>query len=155
MLGTTHGHQMTECQNEFGFEKCLEWLKKTFHYLIILEEWSEKHGNSVGEQYAMKSNVQWRNVGTSEKPEYETFTGPVNFPGHNGTIRTHDRNAPPMYEYGPFENQEAREKQMTRNIKAEMEGFDCGLYICGLAHTHSMFSKLRAVGFTVTAYSWL
>ena len=60
-----------------------------------------------------------------------------------------------MDEYGPFESQDAREDQMADNIRVEMENFETGLFIVGLAHVHSMFSKLRALGLSVTAYVWL
>jgi hypothetical protein len=60
-----------------------------------------------------------------------------------------------MDEYGPFENQEARENRMAKNIGAEMENYETGLFIVGLAHLHSIVGKLRTSGFKVTAFSWL
>ena len=60
-----------------------------------------------------------------------------------------------MDEYGPFEKQEAREDQMAKNVQMEMKNYETGLFILGLAHLHSIFSKLRVLGFSVTAYAWL
>jgi hypothetical protein len=63
--------------------------------------------------------------------------------------------APPLSEYGPFENQEAREDRMAKNVQSAMEKYQTGLFLLGLAHLHSMIGKLRALGFKVTAFSWL
>ena len=58
-------------------------------------------------------------------------------------------------EGGPFDKQEARENQMAKNVQTEMESYEAGLFILGLAHLHSVFSNLWALGFKVTGYSWL
>jgi hypothetical protein len=60
-----------------------------------------------------------------------------------------------MHEYGPFENQEAREKRMAENVEAEMAHYEAGLFVLGTAHLHSAFGKLRCLGFKVTAFYWL
>jgi hypothetical protein len=44
---------------------------------------------------------------------------------------------------------------MAKNIQAKMQSYDCGTFILGLAHLHSMYGKLRDVGFDVTGLSWL
>jgi hypothetical protein len=59
-----------------------------------------------------------------------------------------------MYEYGPFENQENRERRMAENVSAEMEKYETGLFILGTAHLHSVFGKLQSLGFKVVAFSW-
>jgi hypothetical protein len=59
-----------------------------------------------------------------------------------------------MDEYGPPENQEARENQMVTRVQAEMEKYESGLFIVGLGHMHSLFGKLQRVGFKVT-FSWM
>jgi len=66
-----------------------------------------------------------------------------------------DPDAPSLSEYGPFENQEAREDGMAKNVQSAMEKYQTGLFLLGLAHLHSMIGKLRALGFKVTAFSWL
>jgi hypothetical protein len=60
-----------------------------------------------------------------------------------------------MCEYGPFERQENRERRMAENVQAEMENYESGLFILGLAHLHSVFGKLHSLGFKITAFSWL
>ena len=60
-----------------------------------------------------------------------------------------------MYQYGPFQSQEAREIRMTGNIASSMEEFEIGLLVCGLAHLHSMCGKLQASEFEVIAYTRL
>lgn len=59
-----------------------------------------------------------------------------------------------MSEWGSFENQEAGELQMTRNIQAQMQSHDGGIFIAGPAHLHSMYGKLRDIGFDVAGLSW-
>lgn len=48
-----------------------------------------------------------------------------------------------MYQYGPFQSQEAREIRMTGNIASSMEKFEIGLLVCGLAHLHSCSASYR------------
>lgn len=155
MLGTVHQYQMPGNELSSGLEKRLDFLKSKFGAQVVMEEWSEKYGESVAAKFSKGSSLHWANVGTPDEPRFQTYTGPINYPGHDGTLQPPDGDAPPMDEYGPFQNQEAREDQMTKNVQAEMKSYDAGLFIVGLAHLHSVFSKLRALGFSVTAYSWL
>ena len=104
---------------------------------------------------ATKSAFHWANVGTPDEPQYRTYTGLINYPGYDGSLQPPDWDAPQMYEYGPFENQEIRENQMAKNVQAEMGNYESGLFILGLAHLHSVFGKLQSLGFKVTAFSWL
>jgi hypothetical protein len=60
-----------------------------------------------------------------------------------------------MGEYGPFENQDAREERMVQNVRAEMESYESGILVLGLAHMHSVFEKLQSSGFKVYGYSYL
>jgi hypothetical protein len=60
-----------------------------------------------------------------------------------------------MREYGPFEKEETRENRMAMNVQAEMENYETGPLILGLAHLHSVFGKVQSLGFKVTAFSWL
>lgn len=119
-----------------------------------MEEWSEKKEESFAKAFAPKSGLNWANVGTTDEPQFQTYWGQIHYPGHNGTLQ-YDPDAPSLDEYGPFENQEARENRMVKNIHAEMENYETGLFILGLAHLHSVFGKLKSSGFTVTGYSWL
>jgi hypothetical protein len=155
MLGTVHQYQMRGNEWSSALEKRLDFLRSRFGAQIVMEEWAEKYGQSVADKFAEETGLPWANVGTPDEPIFRTYTGPINYPGHDGTLQPPDWDTPPMDEYGPFENQDAREDQMAKNIQAEMENFETGLFIVGLAHLHSMFSRLRALGFSVTTYVWL
>jgi hypothetical protein len=160
MLSTTHHRQMSanDASSELG--KCLDYLRLTFKeqkavdVQIVMEEWHENLGETVVKEFATKSGLQWANVGTPDEAQFRTYTGPICFPGHNGTLQP-DEDAPGMYEYGPFENQETREKRMVQNVGAEMENYKSRILVLGLAHMHSVFEKLQASGFKVYGYSYL
>jgi hypothetical protein len=62
---------------------------------------------------------------------------------------------PMLQEYGPLDVHELRERYMLDRIKGSMESFNAGLFIVGLAHLHSMLSKLKSAGFEVRGYSWM
>jgi hypothetical protein len=155
IFATMHQVQMLGHDGNLEFENRLDYLRSKFGVQILLEEWAEKHGDSVAKLFATKSGLDWTNVGTPDQPQYRTYTGPINFPGHDGTLQPPDWDAPGMYEYGPFENQELRENQMATNVQTEMQKHETGLFILGLAHLHSVFGKLRPLGFRVTAFSWM
>jgi hypothetical protein len=42
---------------------------------------------------------------------------------------------------------------MVDRIKESTESFSVGLFIVGLAHLHSMLSKIKTAGFEVRGYS--
>ncbi len=160
MLATTHERQMStnDASSELG--KCLGYLRskfkvqKTVDMQIVMEEWHENLGETTVKQFATKSGLHWANVGTPDEVKFRTYMGPICFPGHKGTLQP-DGEAPGMYEYGPFENQDAREKQMVQNVRVEMENYESGILVLGLAHMHSVFEKLQSSGFKVYGYSYL
>jgi hypothetical protein len=153
VLATIHQYQTPGNDANLGLEKRLDYLKSKFGVQIVMEEWSEKKGESVAKAFTTKSGLHWANVGTPNEPQFQTFWGLIHYPGHNGTL-PHDPDAPSLDEYGPFENQEARENRMVKNVQAEMENYETGLFILGVAHLHSLFAKLKALDFKVTGYSW-
>jgi len=155
ILATVHQNQMRGLGNNSDLEERLKYLITRLGLQIVMEEWSEKHSQSVAKEFSEKQGLLWANVGTPEEDRFRTYTGPINFPGHDGTLQPPDWDAPGMYEYGPFENQEAREDLMSKNVQVEMEGYETGLFICGLAHLHSLFGKLRALEFEVLGFSFL
>jgi hypothetical protein len=154
MLATVHVYQVPGHSRNSGLEERLDYLSRGFGAEIVMEEWSDKQRESVVRTFATKSGLHCANVGTPDEPQYGTYLGPINHPEYNGTL-PHGWNAPEMNEYGPFENQEARENRMAKNVQSEMENYEAGLFILGLAHLHSVFGKLRSLGFKVTAFSWL
>jgi hypothetical protein len=157
ILATDHTSQIggLDAERNQGLKLRLAWLKSKFDWQIALEEWSDKHDHSVAREFANAAGLQWHNVGTPDEEQFKTFNGPINYPENDGTIQPVDWHAPSMYEYGPFENQEARENRMADNISAKMEVYEVALYIVGLAHLHSMFLKLHSRGIVVTAYFWV
>ena len=154
LLATVHQNQIKGLGNNSGLEDRLKYLISRLGVQNVMEEWSDKHGPSVARELTTKLGLRWANVGTPEEEQFRTYTGPINFPGHDGTLQPVDWDAPGMYEYGPFENQEARESRMATNIRAEMASHEIGLFVCGLAHLHSLFSKLRALEFEVLGFSF-
>ncbi len=154
MLATIHQRQIPGLASDSELEARLGYLKSKFSVQIVMEEWAEKHGESVAKKFAAKSGIQWASVGTPDEPQFSTYTGPINYPGHDGTLQPPDWHAPPMDEYGPFANQEAREDRMAQNVKSEMENRETGLFVLGIAHLHSLFGKLTVLGFDVKGYSW-
>jgi len=170
MLATVHEYQVLGNARNSELEKRLDCLISKFGAQVVMEEWFEKKRESFTKAFAekkalaTKSAFHWTNVGTPDEPEYRTYTNPINCPGYDGTLQLPEFaggdelqhwKAPEMREYGPFENQETRENRMAKNVQAEMENYETGLFILGLAHLHSIFGKLRSLGFKVTAFSWL
>jgi hypothetical protein len=101
------------------------------------------------------AGLPWVNVGTPDKEQFRAYRCfPINHPAHDGSLPP-DEDAPGMSEYGPYDARENREKQMTQNVRTRMAAYKSGVLILGVAHLHSMFSKLRALGFSVIAYCWL
>jgi hypothetical protein len=154
ILATTHENQIVGNARSSGLEQRVDYFKSKLGVQIVMEEWSKKKGKSAAETFTNKSGFPWANVGTPDEPQFRTYRGPVNYPGYDGTVPS-DPDAPPLSEYGPFENQEAREDRMAKNVQSAMEKYQTGLFLLGLAHLHSMIGKLRALGFKVTAFSWL
>ena len=153
MLATFHEWQTLGHDRNSALQERLAYLISKFGVQTVMEEWSEKH-ESFAKAFATKTGLHWADVGTPLEPSFQTYYGPINFPGHDGTL-PYDPDSPSLNEYGPFENQEARENYMANNIKAEMEGYKTGAFILGVAHLHSLLAKLRSYGFRVVAYSWL
>ena len=118
-----------------------------------MEEWTEKKGKSRTKAFATKAGLHWTNVGTPDEPPFQSYLGQIQHPAHNGTLPP-DPDAPSLNEYGSFESQEARENWMVKKVQAEMENYETGLFIIGVAHLHSLFAKLRSLDFKVTGYSW-
>jgi hypothetical protein len=139
--------------------KCLHYLKVKFKIQeavdvqIVMGEWHENLGETVVREFAAKSGLHRANIGTPYEEQFRTFRGPICFPGHNGTLQS-DEDASETHEYGPFENQDAREKQMVQNVRTEMTNYESGILVLGLAHMHSVFEKLQSSGFQVYGFSY-
>jgi hypothetical protein len=152
MLATSHDQQRLGNPGNAALEACLGYLSRKFKVQIVMEEWSEQHGPSFAEQLAPKLGLQFANVGTPDEEPFRTCWPQISHPAHDGTL-PYDPDAPPMlHEYGPLDAQSAREEQMVRSIGKNMEDYRGGIFIVGIAHTHSLYSKLVALGFDVTSY---
>jgi hypothetical protein len=160
MLATMHQSQMSTNDASLELGKCLNYLKaklkiqEAVDVQTVMEEWHENLGETVVKEFAAKSGLHWANAGTPDEEQFRTYRGPICFPGHNGTLQS-DGDAPEMYEYGPFENQDARERQMVQNVRTEMTNYESGILVLGLAHMHSIFEKLQSSGFQVYGFSHL
>ena len=102
ILATEHWYQ---CQGHFlnsKFEKRLCYLAKRFNPQIVLEEWSEKEPQSFAARFAATEKLSRKNVGTPDEAQFRTYKHPVNYPGHDGTLKA-DEDAPSLSEYGPIE----------------------------------------------------
>jgi hypothetical protein len=153
LLATIHESQMSRNDGNSELENRLDYLKSKFGAQTVMEEWTEKKGESRAKTFATKAGLHWISVGTPDEPPFQTYWGQIQHPAHNGTL-PHDPDAPSLNEYGSFESQEARENWMVKKVQVEMENYDTGLFIIGVAHLHSLFSKLRSLDFKVTGYSW-
>jgi len=153
VLATDHGSQKLGNRRNGELERRLEYLYRNFGVQLFMEEWASNQGESVAKEVALRLDIKWVNIGTPEEPQYRTYTGPIDYPGHDGPFQ--DSEAPTMYAYGPFDNQEARENRMTENIIAAMKHYGTGLLVIGLAHLHSLTAKLNSAGFSVNSFQWL
>jgi len=113
-----------------------------FHPQLILEEWSTTKAQSAASAIADSKNLRWENIGTSALEEFWTYpsSGSDDFP--IGVVR-----------YGPVLNQDRREGAMCDKIAGAMASVETALAVIGLAHLHSMCSKLSN-DFDVDAYAF-
>jgi hypothetical protein len=155
LFATVHEYQIRGSNQNSQPTRRLDYLRSRLGAQIVMEEWANKHGQSVAAEWAATLGLHWANVGTPDEPEFRTYTGPINYPGHDGSLQPPDWDAPGMSEYGPFENQEAREIRMVENVRREMERFENGFFLLGLAHLHSLSGRLRSAGFETKGFSWL
>lgn len=100
---------------------------------------------TVGRRVAESRNLPWKNIGTPDEPQFATDGKTLLGNGELPILVT---------EYGPIENQTNRERWMTGKIVEFMDGFNDGLFVCGLCHVQSMAEKLVALEFDVRGYTW-
>lgn len=112
---------------------------------IILEEWSETQIEKSGaESLANSNNIPWKNVGTPDTVEYKTYKCDVALDFFaKGTCQ--------IRQHGPLDAQERREKAMCENIRGLMATRATAVVVLGIAHLHSMMSKLSE-DFDVAGY---
>ncbi len=110
---------------------------------VIFEEWDHSGWPTEGSVVAQERGLAWENVGTPDKPEFNTG-GKLKNPPVPVIICT----------YGPLENQIRREQYFLDRIGSILNSRDHGLFVCGLAHIQSMGEKLLNLGFEVEIYEW-
>jgi hypothetical protein len=155
IFGTSHDIQDNGHELNAELGRRLSFLTEKFAPTVMMEEWCIDRPPSFASQFAHNQGLVYSNVGPPQQEEFRTLGyAPINYPGHNGTLGA-CWEAPPMYEYGPLEKQENRERHMAQKVQDEMKNHQTGIFIVGLAHLHSMFSRLCQADLNVAAYSWL
>jgi hypothetical protein len=147
-LGTYHNAQLHGHALNSRLAGAIALIREKYGMQIILEEWWDSQESFAATLVTME--LEWENIGTPITEDFETFRD-----GLNCHPPTHDPREPILPEYGPLEAQERREGYMVERVKEFMEPHQVGLLIIGLAHLHSVLSKLKSIGFDVRGYSWL
>jgi hypothetical protein len=145
VIGTFHEIQERDFADSGEFKRVLTYLAKQFDVGVILEEWTENKGATVGSHVAKALDLDWMNVGTPPTEEFKT-KGAIYDPMEE----------PPMLvnRYGPIEVQRRRENLIVEAIEQAMTTKNVALMICGMAHLHSLCEKLSDAGFEVEAFHW-
>ena len=151
VLGTNHDVQEKDYKGTNEFRRVLEYVIRVWQPQVVMEEWTSTKGSTVGQRLVAelklkrKLEVEWANVGTPSQPKFETL--PTLF----DPLET-----PPMVlnRYGSLDVQMEREEYMLNQLAQSMQGMECGLFIVGLAHLHSMSEKLLARDFEVEVILW-
>lgn len=148
-LGTYHQVQHNGHALNAKFATVISTIIENYDVQVVLEEWWYLPERSFASTLAT-ADLQWRNVGTSDEIRFKTSESALNnHPPIRGDVK------PILQEYGPLNVQELRENYMVDHITFFMEAHTAGMLIVGLAHLHSLLSKLKAAGFEVRGYSWI
>jgi hypothetical protein len=147
MIGMAHEFQLNdETRNPWmkEFRDLLLNVMKAYPMEIILEEWSNKRGISIGKSLE-SGTLEWRKISPPPTPEYCT---------EDHRIGQYGPEVPEVYlslrQYS-FEQEENRESYMVSSITEAMQTRSKGLVIVGMNHIHSLMGKLRDAGFEVIA----
>jgi hypothetical protein len=145
ILATNHEIQEKDYNGTSEFRTVLDYLLRVWQVEIVMEEWTSSKGQTVGQRFAIDNSLRWFNVGTPSDAQFKTYI-PLYDPMEE----------PPMviHRYGPLEAHIKREDYMATRIQESMAGLNCGLFIVGLAHLHSMSERLLKSGFEVEGFSW-
>jgi hypothetical protein len=150
ILGTNHCVQWRDYDDTNQFEQILRILSVKYSTQVVLEEWTPREAwcpssmSTVGHRLANEQGLPWMNVGPDEAEFSTDEIGDLTHGSVSVRIRA----------YGPIQNQTGREESMLRKIKEIMDGYSDGLFVCGLAHLHSMAEKLANLEFAIEAYQW-
>jgi hypothetical protein len=152
ILAIAHECQRLGDAGNAKLEECVAYLNRKFKVQILMEEWTEEQGQTYTAELAPKLGLDFAKIGTPDDEPFRSCWPQISHPAHDGTL-PYDPDAPSMlHEYGPLDTENAREEQMVRSIRKRMEDYTGGMFIVGIAHTHSLHSKLVSMGFDVTSY---
>jgi hypothetical protein len=145
VVGTLHEQQMIEGVGTIFEERLRSYIRRS-NVSIVIEEWKFDDDQTLGKRLADDLAIAWRNAGTPKQEEFETY-GPCPLWLDSSCVTERP--------YGPIEAQVRRESYMIDRICAEMTDHTAGLFICGIAHLHSISEKLHQVGYKVEGVSCL
>jgi hypothetical protein len=152
ILAIAHEFQQIGNPGNAKLEECVRYLGRKFKVQVVMEEWTEEQGPTIAAELVPKLGLGFAKIGTPADEPFRTCWPQISHPAHDGTL-PYDPDAPTiLHEYGPLDAQNAREQQMLRNIREKMEDYTGGIFIVGIAHTHSLHSQLVSRGFDVTTY---
>ena len=145
IFGTTH--QQQEVNNTPSiFEKKIRNYILRDNVSIIMEEWKFGDTQTLGKQIADSMSIAWCNAGTPNQEEFRTDNPcPIWLDGSCMTESS----------YGPIEVQIKREAYMIDKIQQAIAEHQVGLFVCGMAHLHSISEKLHLAGYEVSGSSCL
>jgi hypothetical protein len=147
-LATTHQLQAQGHPSNPKLGAAINLIRDKHPFGVITEEWFGDHPSFAST--LATPTLKWVNVGTPRHTQYQTWSR-----GLNCEPMDHDTSKPMLPEYGPVEVQERREAFMASRIIEAMTSYNCGLFIVGLAHLHSMLTKLQCGDLDVKGFSWL
>jgi hypothetical protein len=142
VIGTTH-----EFQGVLDLETCLAKNLVAFARsdkpTVLLEEWRSNGDKTVGMLVAKSLGVDWQLVDTPGLRNYSPCPLWV-----NGECLSH-------YPYGPIDVQMKRENLMVAAVINSLSDHDRAIFVCGVAHLHSVMEKLHLRGYEVEGFSCL
>ncbi len=128
-----------------GIRHSLAVLIRKFQPDVALEEWSATHTEISGlADVCTSMGICWHNIGPPRNQEFVTFdhSEAADFPASVDVNR-----------YGPVPTQEMREEAMCTSIVSAMSSHNVALVVVGVAHLHSMLTKLSKT-FEVDGYAY-
>ena len=113
---------------------------------VIMEEWSETQTQTSGANlFADGKSILWESIGTPDAPESKTCKC-------DEALDFFVRGTCKVRQHGPLDAQERRERAMCENIRTLMAARATAVLVLGIAHLHSMMSKLSE-DFDVAGYA--
>lgn len=142
IVGTNHGKQEVS-EKPTLFERKLRNYIERARVSVIIEEWKLDDDNTIGKRIADSLSIAWCNACPPKQEQFETNDPyPVWLDGSRET----------ELRYGPIEAQINREAYMIDRICLAMTDHAVGLFVCGMAHMHSISEKLHRAGYGVDGY---